>query len=226
MLKRSTITQLCVLFGFLTSAMQCHKNVKHFSYTFEVEDNQEFCLYNNFNNSVEYLVEFGVLRGGNYDINFFLEVVQSGKKLYSEVGKKQKNSFTFTSSINVDYKFCFDNQFSTVTHKVAFLGIRPANERRGANLNEEALAEGQEPKPYVMSKHEFILNMIHFFMNNVSDIQTYYRHEEQIDRSFAESLKERVDIISAFSMLAIFCTSLTQVYVVRQFFNNRNWTTK
>jgi hypothetical protein len=214
--------QLLAMLALLCAACHCTKNIKHFSYTFEVDDNQEFCLYNSFNHSIEYLVEFGVLRGGNLDINFYLEIVQTGTRLHAEKGTKQKSEFTFISSLNTDYKFCFDNQFSSVTHKVVYFGLRPANERRGENLNEEAAAENAPATPYVMTKHEFILNMIHFFMNNVSDIQTYYRREELIDREFAEQLNTRVQILSAVNLAAVICSSLMQVYVVRNFFRNRN----
>jgi hypothetical protein len=149
---------LFTLLGLLLCVCHGTKNIKHFSYTFEVDDSQEFCLYNNFNHSIEYLVEFGVLRGGNLDINFYLEIVQSGTRLHSEKAtSKQKSSFLFVSSLNADYKFCFDNQFSSMTHKVVFFGLRPANERRGENLNEEAAADDAANQPYVMTKHEFML---------------------------------------------------------------------
>jgi protein ERP2 len=217
------LLQAVLVTALLFFTCHCTKNIRHFTYTFEVEDNQEFCLYHQFNHSAEYLVEFGVLRGGNLDINFYLEAAaEGGSRLHTEVGTKKTNSYSFTTSAGVDYRFCFDNQFSSITHKVVYFGLRPANERRGENLHEEAAADNETALPYVMTKHEFMLNMIHFFMNNVSDIQTYYRREELIDREFAEQISARVQIFSGMNLCAIVCTTLAQAYVVRQFFKNRN----
>lgn len=218
------LIQLFLVLGLLGAGIECVKDIKHLTYTFEVDNNQEFCLFQRFNHSIDYIVEYGVLRGGNLDINFYLEVVQSSTRLHSEPSRKQKNVFTFTSSLNADYKFCFDNKFSTLTRKIAFLDLKPAKEKHLANLREEAAPDDHDVKPFVMSQHEFILDGIHTLMNNVSRIQDFYKHHEKIDRSFADTLNERVTIVSAFGLIAIVSSSIIQVYVVKQFFANFNKT--
>jgi hypothetical protein len=210
------ISFLCVL-----SVVKCTKNIKNLMYTFEVENNQVFCLFNGFNSSIEYLIEYGVLKGGNLDIYFSVEAVKGSKKIHSELGNKKANYFIFFSSLNTDYKFCFDNKFSSISHKKVYFSLKPVDERFGENLKEE-LAEGdQAAAPYVMRREEAILNKLHSKLNNVSYIQSFYRHEEALDRAFAENLNEKVMIFSLINFSWIICVSFVQVYSVKKLFESK-----
>ena len=46
----------------------------------------------------------------------------SGKFLYKET-KKQYDQIEQTAAENGVYEFCFSNEFSTITHKVIYIGL-------------------------------------------------------------------------------------------------------
>lgn len=183
--------------------------------TFEVENQEEFCMYHKFNESLEYLVEFGVVKGGNFDIDFLLES-PSQKVLYSGKKINKRESVKFQSSQMGDFKFCFSNNFSPVTHKVVHFSLRPFDEKYRDSLRHEA---GDNNLPVVLSATEYRLNTIHVRMENVSSIQRYYRIQELVDRNFADMLNFKIYIFSAVCSVTIVAVSLAQVFFLRYLFN-------
>lgn len=67
-----------------------------------------------------------MVTGGNYDVDMEL-TDPNGGTLYKDV-KKQYDSFTWTSKIKGEYKFCFSNEFSTFTHKVVYFDFQVGDE--------------------------------------------------------------------------------------------------
>lgn len=83
-----------------------------------------------------------VIQGGNYDVDMEL-TGPNGQILYKDV-KKQYDSFTWTTDIKGDYKFCFSNEFSTYTHKIVYLDFQVGDEDpMGKEMGEHATAMTQ-----------------------------------------------------------------------------------
>ncbi len=68
---------------------------------------------------------FQVVTGGNYDVDLELKS-PSGKFLYKEA-KKQYDQIEQTAAENGVYEFCFSNEFSTISHKVIYIGLQKKN---------------------------------------------------------------------------------------------------
>lgn len=122
-----------------------------------------------------------------------------------------------------DFKFCFDNNFSPVTHKIVYFGLRPYEEKYRESLRKEA---GEKLIPLVMSAAEFRLNSLHAKMENVSSIQRFYRIQELVDRNFADMLNAKINALSFVNSIAIVVVSLGQVLFVRYLFKHRPSTHK
>lgn len=186
----------------------------HIKLSFEVENNDEFCFYHKFNDSIEYLLEYGVIKGGNYDINFYLESPNQ-KRLYSATKVKRLDVVNFYSSDRGEFKFCFSNSFSKITHKIVYFELKPSDVRFRDTLKDEV---DTAKVPGVVTASEYILNNIHFVMGNVSKIQEFYRHEEAIDKNFAEMLRDKITILSAINFFTILFVSFFQVKFLKRFF--------
>ncbi|CAF0720302.1 unnamed protein product, partial [Brachionus calyciflorus] len=154
--------------------------------TFEVENNEQFCLFHKFNNSIEYMFKYGVLKGGYLDIDFFLES-PIGKRVYSGSKIRKLDVFNFQSTQIGVYKFCFSNSFSTISHKVVFFELRPLDPRYIDTLRKES----DTNIPFAFTSHENSLEKIHKFMETVSEIQIFHKHEKTIGSNFAEIISQR-----------------------------------
>lgn len=88
--------------------------------TFELPDNARECFHEKLSKGAKFMLEFQVVTGGNYDVDLDLQS-PSGKILYKEA-KKQYDQIEKTAEEDGVYQFCFSNEFSTISHKVIYIG--------------------------------------------------------------------------------------------------------
>jgi len=66
-----------------------------------------------------------VIEGGNYDV----DVIISSRHgtLYKEQ-KKQYDQYSWKAEDDGEYRFCFSNEFSTVTHKIVYFDFQAGDD--------------------------------------------------------------------------------------------------
>jgi len=66
-----------------------------------------------------------VIEGGNYDVD--VTISSKHDTLYKEQ-KKQYDQHTWTAQEDMEYRFCFSNEFSTVTHKIVYFDFQAGDD--------------------------------------------------------------------------------------------------
>jgi len=66
-----------------------------------------------------------VIEGGNYDVDV---VVSSQRSTLYKEQKKQYDQFTWTPDDDGEYRFCFSNEFSTITHKIVYFDFQAGDD--------------------------------------------------------------------------------------------------
>jgi len=66
-----------------------------------------------------------VIEGGNYDVDV---TISSGHTALYKEQKKQYDQHTWTTEEDAEYRFCFSNEFSTVTHKVVYFDFQAGDD--------------------------------------------------------------------------------------------------
>jgi len=184
---------------------------KDFEFTFEVPDNKEQCFYEDIDLNQEVEIEFQVLVGGKNDIDMVIH--GPGQTLIQTYRRKQQETYKFKTVDRGQYVFCFNNEFSSFSHKVVYfyLGIG----------EEETLTEEMAVKATALTQIESSCVSIHESLNAVKDYQTDYRLREYRGRTIAEMLSERVQWWSIGECMALVVLSLSQVLLVRSFFRGK-----
>jgi hypothetical protein len=217
--------QLAILINFMLLNVYSQQN--SLSLTFEVENNEQFCLHHLFNNTVKYLLSYGVLDGGNLDISFTLDLESTNpqrdlqqKRIYSNKVIK-KGSIQFFGNLNFIHKFCFSNTFSPISHKKVFIDIRPMDQNHLENLREEA---GNKKIPMVFTKSDKMLDEVHKHFTSIRNVQYFFRYEESTDRNFAEALNFKVSYVSMIELCLVIVVGIMQVSFLKRFFiqNQKN----
>lgn len=183
--------------------------------TFEVPDNDEFCLYEKFRNASVYIIDFKVLKGGNLDIDVEIRSPK-GKILYRDFRRKH-DTLPLEVSVGI-FTFCFSNAFSSLTHKVVHFNLRPSE------MDTRALArevDSAAVRPGVNTMVDQMMETIHAFTTKVMQYQTVYRLNEAQGRYIAETLNWRVTWWSTVQALIIMATGLGQLFVLKRFFTDR-----
>lgn len=179
--------------------------------TFELPDNERQCYHEMIDAGVKCTLEFQVITGGNYDVDMEL-TAPNGRFLYKEV-KKQYDSYTWTTDVKGEYKFCFSNEFSTFTHKVIYFDFQVGDE--------QPLFEGMGEHATAMTQLETSAVTMHEALKVITDYQTHHRLREFQGRGFAEQLNERVQLWSIGESLIVLVIGIGQVLVLRSFFTDK-----
>jgi len=77
------------------------------------------------NQCVHVYVFTQVIEGGNYDVDVLISARQG--TLYKEQ-KKQYDQHTWTPDEDGEIRFCFSNEFSTITHKVVYFDFQAGDD--------------------------------------------------------------------------------------------------
>lgn len=100
-----------------------------------IQANQRECFHQVLDAGRTVEVEYEVVVGGDYDINFWF-YSPTNRVLQSDF-KKRDGHQTLKLEETGEYRFCFDNSFSRFSHKQVYFSLRPVNEQ-GQSVVEHA----------------------------------------------------------------------------------------
>lgn len=204
---KSTVLTLLSLFHLCQTSL---------ALTFELPDNERLCFYESYTGSSKHFFEYKVLKGGRTDVDASVES-PNGKILYKET-KRKNDKIMFESSVG-DFKFCFSNEFSTISHKVVYFRVR--------TLDEDTLAvRSGNKKPTVNTATEAALENVYEMAKNAAVFQTDYRLKEARGRYMADLLNQRVQWWSIGQAAVVMLTGFGQVFILKMFFTDKRPSSK
>lgn len=207
---------VCFVCAFLVSSALGKRFVGG-DYTFELPDKEKTCFSEIFTDTSKILFEFKVIRGGNNDVD--VKVISPAGKIVYKQEKISGDIVTMEPTLG-EWKYCFNNEFSSISHKTIFFSIRPFSVD---SLSKEA---GGKQVPTVRVAAEMSMDEIHVMMSHVKEFQTRYRLRESIGRHIAEQLNGRVMWWSIAQAVIVMLTGFGQVMVFKTFFTERRKSSK
>ncbi|XP_002732658.1 transmembrane emp24 domain-containing protein 7-like [Saccoglossus kowalevskii] len=193
------------------------KEDKTSALTFELQDADDLCFYEQFVTGGKYVFEYQVLKGGKLDVDVLITSPR-GKHVYE--GKKQKSDKTVFDTGNGIFSFCFSNRFSAFTHKIVYFSLR------SQNIASLAARAGRLRRPTVMTSVEASMEQINQDLQETLEYQTAYRLRELSGRSFAEDMSLSVLSWSVICAVLIFITGVGQVIILKTFFTHTHTSQK
>jgi len=178
--------------------------------TFELPDNAKECFFEEMEVGTDFTVEFQVVTGGHYDIDFEL-IAPNKEVLYREV-KKQYDSFSKKADIRGVYAACFSNEFSTFSHKLVYVDWQVGTEDPLPGVGDTITA---------MTQMESSSYALHENLNKVIDYQTHHRLRESQGRKRSEDLNERVLLWAIGETVAIVAIGIGQVVILKSLFSEK-----
>lgn len=177
--------------------------------TFELADNAKQCFHEDIVAGTKATIEFQVVTGGYYDVDMTLYDPRQSV-LYQGV-KKQFDTHQWTASMSGQYTFCFNNEFSTFSHKLIYFEFTVGDEDPLPSAHHEAAT--------AMTKFEAVAETIHGNLNSIFDALNHYRLSEAKGRKRAEDLNSRVMWWSAMETFAVVLIGAVQVWTLKSFFS-------
>ncbi|KAF5395038.1 Transmembrane emp24 domain-containing protein 7 [Paragonimus heterotremus] len=191
----------------LSIFLSCIVHNLAYQLTFELEDRQMRCFFKTLTKDTAYFIDIQVVSGGNYDVDFTL--FDPMRKIIDHRQRSSYETVQFNSTVDGDFKLCFSNVFSSVTHKVVFFAWY--NEREV----DSAYAEKPGPDTLFLST----VHNIAVHLSKITNTQVRERMLNSLSFNFGAQLNSRVFYWSLGQSILIILVGIGQVFVLRSLFS-------
>lgn len=126
--------------------------------TFQVAPHAEECFHQPIEIGTPIEIQYEVLRGGSFDINFYF-YSPSNELLQNDFGKSAEFHTTKVEQTG-DFRFCFENSMSTFDEKLVAFSVRSTNANQPEfvpSLEKDELGDLQEKSQQIQVKIELPL---------------------------------------------------------------------
>ncbi|KAJ0169739.1 hypothetical protein K1T71_014345 [Dendrolimus kikuchii] len=194
--------------------------------TFTVQAGRTDCFFQKVMPNEIIDVEYQVIDAshGELDVSFQL-TDPVGRILVSDY-KKPENTHRHTANLEGDYRFCFDNSFSTFSTKTVFFDILIESEDTDDKDydTDKEMELGTAAETYMMRVSDISesVKRVADRVSTASRLQDILSAHEARDRNLAEDMCDRVMKWSMGQILLMLIVGITQVYFVKSLFEDNN----
>ena len=203
------------MFTALISACLLALQVHSTPFSYRVKSNEHACFYTSVDKPGEKIAYYyAVQAGGGFDIDTY--VTNPHGQIVVEHKKERQGDFVFTAEFLGEYKFCFNNEMSTVTDKLIDFEISVEHDVRPEMPVKPGM--GAEETTGI---EESVLKLSSL-VSQMSRTQKYFRTRENRNMSTVQSTEARVFWFALLESCAMITMSGLQVFIVRTFFSRRS----
>lgn len=194
--------------------------------TINVDPGREDCFFQNIKEGDIIDLDFQVIDGGHGDLDITFHLVDPTGRILIADYKKSENTHRADASVSGDYKFCFDNTFSTYNSKTVFFeliveGSDDSEWGSEENLDFEGINMDQLYELKVQDVQE-IVNSVRNHLTKVRHLQDLIKSTEARDRNIAEENYFKVNTYSFLQLILMVVVGMIQVVMVRSLFDERS----
>lgn len=192
--------------------------------TINVDPRREDCFYQNAKNRDVIDVEYQVVDGGHGDLDITFHLVDPTGRILVADFKKSENNHQVTATMDGDYKFCFDNTFSSYNTKTVFFELiidseNDDNWNNDEQIDFQGIKVGDVYELKVQDIHETII-AVRNHLTKARHLQDMIKSTEARDRNVAEENFFKVNSISMVQICIMLGVGLIQVVMVRSLFDD------
>lgn len=186
--------------------------------TVHVDAGRIECFYHpaNVGNTID--IEYQVIDGGHGDLDISFSLTEPVGLIITADHKKSENVIRHHVLKDGDYRFCFDNSFSTFNRKTVFFEF--ILEKEDAENDDDHL-EGYTPEEFYDMTVQDIMDYIARIRMNLHksrQFQDMLRSNEARDRNIAEANYYKVNAWSLFQMCSMIIMGCLQVFMLKSIF--------
>ncbi|XP_014102542.2 transmembrane emp24 domain-containing protein 5 [Bactrocera oleae] len=191
--------------------------------TVYIEAGRKECFYHPVRNGETIDIEYQVIDGGHGDLDISFSLLDPiGLVIVSDY-KKPENIHRHKANKDGDYRFCFDNTFSSYNRKTVFFELIIEQEGQSAFDNDwDNASTSKTPEElYDIQVHEILeyIGRVHMQIAKAHQILNMLRSTEARDRNLAEANYSKINKWSLFQICAMILVGLLQVFMVRSIFD-------
>lgn len=199
--------------------------------TVHIDAGKKECFYHHVKDGETIDIEYQVIDGGHGDLDISFSLSDPIGLIIVSDYKKPENIHRHDVRKDGDYRFCFDNTFSTFNRKTVFFELiveKEGEQNLGDDQWNDAL-DGLTAEEYYEMKVQDIMDYIgriRMQMTKARQLQDMLRSHEARDRNMAEANFLKVNAWSFFQIFAMILVGLLQVFMVRSIFESGTFLSK
>lgn len=170
-------------------------------------------------------VEYQVIYSSHGDLDVSFQLTDPVGRVLVADYKKPENSHRHTATLEGDYRFCFDNTFSTFSEKTVFFDILIENdEQEDRDYDDDKEMElGDAAETYMMRVRDISesVTRVKERVTTARRLQELHSAHEARDRNLAEEMCDRVLNWSVTQIFLMILVGITQVIFVKSLFEDR-----
>lgn len=195
--------------------------------TVTIDAGREDCFFQLVKEGEAIDIEYQVIDGGHGDLDISFRLFEPTGRILQADFKKSENSHRLEAKQTGDYKFCFDNTFSTYNPKTVFfeLIVERDDDEWGSEENIEFdkmdgdLSSDEAYELKVQDIQE-VIGRVRNHLTKVRHTQDMFKSYEARDRNVAEENFFKVNSFSLVQVLVMVAVGIIQVIMVRSLFDD------
>ncbi|CAB3231858.1 unnamed protein product [Arctia plantaginis] len=173
-------------------------------------------------------IEYQVIDSTHGDLDVSFQLTDPTGRILVADYKKPENTHRHNAVLEGDYRFCFDNSFSTFSQKTVFFDILIDNdEPEEKDYDDDKEMElGNAAETYMMSVKDISesVTRVKERVSTARRLQELHSAHEARDRNLAEEMCDRVMNWSISQIFLMIFVGITQVVFVKSLFDDKAMT--
>ncbi|KAL3278704.1 hypothetical protein HHI36_016238 [Cryptolaemus montrouzieri] len=190
--------------------------------TISIDAGREDCYFHTAKKGDVIDIEYQVLDGGHGDLDIIFHLVDPTGRILVADYKKSENNHRADASMDGDYKFCFDNTFSSFNTKTVFFELIIENDDNTDWGNEDLKFQEMQNEEYEVTLGDVQekINTVRQHLNKIRHFQDQFRTLEVRDRNIIEEVFFFVNAYSFLQLVIMIMVGSTQVVMIRSLFDD------
>ncbi|XP_059618671.1 transmembrane emp24 domain-containing protein 5 [Phlebotomus argentipes] len=193
--------------------------------TTTIDAGSKLCFFHSVKLGETIDLDYQVIDGGHGDLDVSFELFDPMSKVIFVDYKRSDNIHRHEAKVSGDYKFCFDNTFSSFSRKTVFFELIVEKDGEVDEENKWEDFEGLRPEEVYDMKVQDIqesIVRIRTHLTRARQLQDLLRSFEARDRNVAEENYFKVNAWSFFQVVAMVAVGTIQVIMVRSLFDTNS----
>lgn len=193
--------------------------------TVNIEARREDCFFQSAKAGDVIDFEYQVIDGGHGELDITFRLVDPTGRILIADNKKTENNHRVDAAMDGDFRFCFDNSFSSYNTKTVFFELIIEGDDNSEWDDENIDMQGLRPEDVYEMKVQDIQEVITNVRNHltkVRHIQDLLKSVEARDRNVVEENFFKVNTFSLVQICTMLVVGCIQVVMVRSLFDDNS----